>query len=112
MNSFRKLVCVLGLTMAVASVAFAQNTTQSSTARKVDSSCCSCCGDSCDMKTKDAKKNHVTSSEKQDCCSCCCDSCDMKTKDKKNHVTASDKDGCCSCCGDSCDMKTKDKKNH
>ena len=78
MNSFRKLVCVLGLTMAVASVAFAQNTTQSSTARKVDSSCCSCCGDSCDMKTKD----------------------------KKNHVTASDKDGCCSCCGDSCDMKS------
>ena len=29
MNTFRKLICVLGLTMAIASVAFAQSTTQS-----------------------------------------------------------------------------------
>ena len=114
MNRFRKIVCVLGLTMAVASVAFAQSPTQSSGSNKMDSCCCSGCGDSCDMTKKDAMKNHVASSEKHDCCSCCGDSCDMKKKDAmKNHMSASDKDGCCACCGDSCDVRKKDAmKNH
>ena len=112
MNTFRKLILVLGLTMALAGVAFAQTPSQSSSANKMGASCCTCCGDSCDMKKKDAMKNHVAASDKDGCCSCCGDSCDMKKKDAmKNHVTSSYKDGCCSCCGDSCDMKNmKDMK--
>src|SRR6185295_8037939 len=109
MNTFRKIVCVLGLTMAVASVAFAQAATQA--VNKMESCCCSSCGDSCDMKKKDAMKNHVAASDKKDCCACCGDSCDMKKKDAmKNHAASSDKhEGCC--CGDSCDMKNmKDMK--
>ena len=66
MNTFRKIVCVLGLTMAVASVAFAQAATQA--VNKMES-CCSCRGDSCDMKKKDAMKNHVAA-DKKDCCGC------------------------------------------
>jgi hypothetical protein len=109
MHTFRKMVCVLGLTMAVASVAFAQSSTQSS--KKMDSSCCSCCSDSCDTAKPDAMKNHAASADKHDCGGCCGDSCDMKKM--KNHASASDKDGCCACCGDSCDMKKKDAmKNH
>jgi len=134
MNRFGKLICVLGLAMAFASVAFAQSVAQS--AMKMDAGCC--CSDSCDMTTKDAMKNHVMSSakagccaccgdscdmkqmknhaaaDKGSCCACCGDSCDMKKKDAmKNHASASDKDGCCACCGDSCDMKKKDAmKNH
>jgi len=82
MNTFRKLVCVLGLTMAVAGVAFAQAAIQ--TVSKMESCCCSCCGDSCDMTKKDAMKNHVNSSDKHECCGCCGDSCDMKNmKDMK-----------------------------
>lgn len=104
MNAFRQVVCVLGLTMALVSVAFAQSVAQNGATMKMDSCCC--CRDSCDMKTKDAMKNHVTSSDKQDCC--CGDSCDMKKKDAmKNHVTSSDKHECC--CGDACNMK--DMKN-
>jgi len=42
-----------------------------------------CCGDSCDMKKKDAMKNHANSSDKHEGC-CCSDSCDMKNmKDMK-----------------------------
>jgi len=113
MNTFRKCILVCGLTLAVASVAFAQSTVQG-TAGKMAAGCCACCGDLCDMKKKDAMKNHVTSSDKQECCSCCGDSCDMKKKDAmKNHASSSDKDGCCACCGDSCDTKKKDAmKNH
>ena len=94
---------VLGLTLAVTSVAFAQNATQVKSDNKA--SCCSCCADSCPMMNKDVKKNHVTTSDKDGCCGCCGDSCDMKKDSMKNHVMASDKDSCCGCCGDSCDMK-------
>ena len=109
MNTFRRCILVCGLTLAVASVAFAQSVAQSGTASKM----VSCC-DSCDMTKKDAMKNHVMSADKHDCCGCCGDSCDMKKKDAmKNHASSSDKHGCCSCCGDSCDMKKKDAmKNH
>ena len=82
MNTFRKLICVLGLTMAVASVAFAQAAMQA--VNKMESCCCASCADSCDMKKKDAMKNHVTSPDKEGCCACCGDSCDMKNmKDMK-----------------------------
>ena len=100
MNRFGKLICVLGLAMAFASVAFAQSVAQS--AMKMGACCC--CADSCDMTTKDAMKNHVMSAAKAGCCACCGDSCDMKQM--KNHAAASDKGSCCACCGDSCDMKS------
>ena len=111
MNTCRKFICVLGLTLAVAGVAFAQAATQA--VKNMESGCGACCGDSCDVTKKDAMKNHVASSDKHDCCGCCGDSCDMKKKDAmKNHV-ASDKDGCGAGCGDSCDMEKKDAmKNH
>src|SRR6476659_415298 len=99
MNTCRKLICVLGLTLAAASVAFAQTAAQA--VKNMESCCCAGCGDSCDMTKKDAMKNHVVSSDKHDCCECCGDSCDMKKKDAmKNHVSTTDKDGCCGCCGD------------
>src|SRR5437764_12425434 len=101
MNAYRKIFCVLGLTMALASVAFAQSVAQTAAA-KIDSCCC--CGDSCDMTKKDAMKNHVMASDKAGCGACWSGSCDMT----KNHVTAADKTGCCGCCGVSCDVKTND----
>jgi len=110
-----KNVLCAGLMVALASVAFAQGPAQSAGSKKMDSGCCACCSDSCDMTKQDAMKNHVASSSDQDgCCAGCGDSCDMKQKDAmKNHVTASDKHDCCACCGDSGDMKKKDAlKNH
>ena len=103
MNCLRRMIpaLVLGLTLAMAGAAFAQNTNQAKSDNKA--SCCSCCGDSCPMMKKDAMKNHVSSSDKKGCCGCCGDSCEMKKDGMKNHAMASDKDGCC--CGDSCDMK-------
>ena len=104
MNCLRRCVPVfaLGLTIALAGAAFAQNANQSGGDKKA--ACCKsdCCGDSCQMK-KDGMKNHATSSDKDACC--CGDSCQMKKGEMKNHTTSSDKDGCCGCCGDSCNMK-------
>jgi len=100
----------LGLMLALAGAAFAQNATQSAGDKKA--SCCAsggCCGDSCNMK-KDGMKNHATAGDKDACC-CCGDSCDMKKDGMKNHATAGDKDACC-CGGDSCDMKKDGMKNH
>ena len=83
MNSFRRCMLVCGLTLAVASVAFAQSVAQSGTANNMVSCCCACCSDSCDMTKKDAMKNQVNSSDKHECC-CGGDSCEMKTsKDTK-----------------------------
>ncbi len=94
----------LGLMLALAGAAFAQNATQTSGDNKA-SSCCSCCSDSCPMMKKDAMKNHAMAADKDGCCGCCGDSCEMMKKESmKNHAMVADKDGCC-CCGDSCDMK-------
>lgn len=71
---------VLGIGLALSSVGFAQNSTQ----------------------TVDQKKSAETGCAMASCC-CKGDSGDMKMKhDAKNH---SAKDGCCCCGGDSCDMK-------
>src|SRR5262249_42856033 len=95
----------LGLMLALAGAAFAQNVKPSTSENK--QSCCrmsgACCRDSCEMTKKDGMKNHVSSSDKESCC-CCGDSCQMKKDGMKTHATASDKDACC-CCGDSCEMK-------
>jgi hypothetical protein len=125
MNTFRRYVpaFVLGLTMAVAGVGFAQNPTQGSDTRKMESCCC--CGDSCAMKDGEMK-SQAMSADKHKCCGgdscamkdgarktanasdkhegCCSDDCSMAKKDgMNNHATPADKDGCC--CGDSCNMK-------
>jgi hypothetical protein len=104
MNKFRRLVpgFVLGLTIALAGVSFAQNATQSGAGKKMDS----CCGDSCPMMKDGATKNHAASTDKHECC-CCGDSCSMK-KDgaMKNHAASSDKGECC--CGDSCATMKQD----
>lgn len=73
---------VLGIGLALSSVGFAQNTTQTVDQKKEAESCCamaSCCckGDSCDMKMKHDAKNHAA---KDGCCCCSGDSCDMKMK--------------------------------
>jgi hypothetical protein len=113
MKTLRRLIpsLVLGLTVAVAGVSFAQSANQASGDDK--HSCCGmtsgCCGDSCQMKKKDGAKNHAKSADKEGCCRG--DSCQMKKKDgMKNHAASADKEGCC---GDSCQMKKKDgAKSH
>jgi hypothetical protein len=73
---------VLGLGLALSSIGFAQNATQTVEQNKETESCCamtSCCkGDSCDMKMKHDAKNHAA---KEGCCCCSGDSCDMKKHD-------------------------------
>ena len=69
---------VLGLSVAVSGLAFAQNPDQ----KKEGESCCAtmkdCCGgDSCDMKMKHDAKDPATH---ESCCCCGGDSCDMKMK--------------------------------
>lgn len=80
---------VLGLGLAVSSIGFAQNATQTEP-KKDAQSCCAmaCCkGDSCDMKVH-ANKNHMKSQTMQNgkdggCC-CSSDSCDMKKHELKD----------------------------
>lgn len=73
---------VLGLGLALSSIGFAQNATQTNDQKKETESCCamaSCCckGDSCDMKMKHDPKNPAA---KDGCCCCGGDSCDMNMK--------------------------------
>jgi hypothetical protein len=73
---------VLGVGLAVSSLAFAQTATQGD-AKKSDSCCAmaSCCGkgDSCSMKDH---KNHKEGMKHEGSCCCCSgDSCDMKAHD-------------------------------
>ena len=98
---------VLGLSIAVAGIAYAQTNTQSDQNKKAECCCVAmdCCkGDACQMKKKDGAKNHATSADKEGCCGCCGDSCQMMKKDgMKNHATSAEKEGCC--CGGSGHMK-------
>lgn len=78
---------VLGLGLALSSIGFAQNTTQTDQKKEAESCCamasCCCKGDSCSMKDhakKDETKNH---SKEHGCCCCGSDSCDMNMKDTK-----------------------------
>jgi hypothetical protein len=73
---------VLGIGLALSSVGFAQNATQTGDQKREAESCCamaSCCckGDSCDTKMKHDAKNQAA---KEGCCCCNGDSCDMKMK--------------------------------
>ena len=83
MKNFRgfSLGLVLGLSIALTGLAFAQNAGDQN--QKSDSGCamaCCCCnGDSCAMK--DSAKNK---SDKHGCCCCGGDSCAKDMKDMKN----------------------------
>jgi hypothetical protein len=129
MKNVRRLALglLLGLTTAMAGVAFAQDPTpvKKESCCAKESCCCkgdsckmksssmnhaaankdeSCCGDSCSMK-----KDGTTKSEKHECCG---DSCSMKKEGAPNASATSDKHECC-CGGDSCNMndkKTEDMK--
>lgn len=105
MTNLRRLTLsiVLGLSTALAGVAYAQNAAQ----EKKPESCCameSCCckGDSCKMKNG-GSMNHAATHKHE---SFCGDSCKM-TKDDN---AKSDKHECC-CGGDSCKMKDKKEKS-
>ena len=67
---------VLGIGLALSSVGFAQNATQTVDQTKEAASCC-CKSDSCDMKMNHDAKHHAA---KDGCCCCSGDSCDMKMK--------------------------------
>ena len=89
MKNFKGFVMglVLGLGLALSSVGFAQNATQTDQKKEADSCCAmaSCCkGDSCSMKDH-SNKNHMKAHSSGDGC-CCCggDSCDMKMKDMQD----------------------------
>lgn len=99
---------VLGLSIAIAGVGFAQNASQSGAEKKTGACCCmasGCGGDSCAMK--DGAKTTGAAAKHE-----CGDSCPMmKDGAKSNGVAKSEKHECCCCCGDSCEMKqTKDMK--
>ena len=76
---------VLGLSLAISGLAFAQSATQNEP-KKEGESCCAmtsgCCkGDSCSMKDhadKDHMKTHAAMAGH--CCCCGAESCDMKMK--------------------------------
>ena len=136
MNTLRQFVpaLMLGLTIAIAGVAFAQSANQAGDDKKA--SCCCMSGGCCaDHMQKGEMKRHARSSDKNGCCGCCGESCSMMKKDTmtgqssskdaccgccgyscqkkdtvKNHVTAFDKRACC-CCGDSCEMKDGTRAN-
>jgi len=105
----RKLMFTIAtlIVLAMGIVAFAYNTTGSDTPNAKAS--CTCCGDSCPMKTKDAKAQTTVAGDAKTSCDCSCckgDSCPMKNKDAKTNATATgDAKLSCDCCGDSCPMK-------
>jgi hypothetical protein len=93
------------LILSMAIVAFAYNPTGNDTSNAKAS--CTCCGDSCPMKSKDAKAQTTAATDAKTSCDCACckgDSCPMKNKDSKTSATA-DAKASCDCCGDSCPMK-------
>jgi hypothetical protein len=70
---------VLGLSLAISGLAFAQNTTQPDQKKDAES-CCAMMkggGESCDMKMKHDAKDPMAH---DGCCCCGGDSCDMKMK--------------------------------
>lgn len=96
MKNFRgfALGLMLGLSIAIAGVGFAQST-QTDANKKMESCCCmasGCCkGDSCPMTQGGATKEGAMKSDGHGCCCCGGDSCNMKNmknmkdmKDMKN----------------------------
>ncbi len=83
MKNFRgfSLGLVLGLSIAVAGIAYAQGSTTQSDANKKSECCCmkmdGSKADSCPMMKDGAMKDGAMKSGDHGCC-CCGDSCDMK----------------------------------
>jgi hypothetical protein len=103
----RKLMFTIAtlIVLAMGIVAFAYTTTGNDPPNAKAS--CTCCGDSCPMKNKDAKAQTTAAADAKTSCDCdCCkgDSCPMKNKDAKTTATG-DAKASCDCCGDSCPMK-------
>ena len=77
---------VIGLSLAISSIGFAQTTNQNDASKSQESCCagmtsCCCNGGSCAMK-HDANHKTKTSAE-GGCCCCGGDSCDTKMKEKR-----------------------------
>jgi len=74
----RKLMFTIAtlIVLAMGIVAFAYTTTGNDTPNAKTS--CTCCGDSCPMKNKDAKTNATAAGDAKASCDCCGDSCPMK----------------------------------
>jgi hypothetical protein len=93
---------IVGLALAMSSIAFAQNTTQQDPSREKESCCamasCCCQGGSCSMKDHDAKNHAAKEGSGNDSCAL--------NHDHKSH---SAEGGCC-CCADSCDTKMKEQQ--
>jgi hypothetical protein len=95
------IATLIVLTMSIVALAYTTGGTDTPNAK----ASCTCCGDSCPMKSKDAKAQTTAAADAKTSCDCdCCkgDSCPMKSKDAK---AGGD------CCGDSCPMKTGDKSS-
>lgn len=88
MKNFKSfaLGLVLGLGLALSSIGFAQNATQTDQKKEKESCCamasCCCKGDSCSMKDHAKKDDAKAHSSEHECCCCGSDSCDMNLKDK------------------------------
>lgn len=82
---------VLGLSIAVAGIAYAQTNTQSDPNKKAECCCVAkdcCSGDSCAMMKDGAMKEGARKSEGHGCCCCGGDSCEMNhTKHMKDNKT-------------------------
>jgi hypothetical protein len=95
------IATLIVLTLSIVALAYTTSGTDTPNAK----ASCTCCGDSCPMKSKDAKAQTTAAADAKTSCDCdCCkgDSCPMKSKDAK---AGGD------CCGDSCPMKTGDKSS-
>lgn len=70
---------VMGLSIAIAGIAFAQSNTQTGANQKHDACCClSASGDSCPMMKNGVLKEGAMKSDGHGCCCCGGDSCNMK----------------------------------
>jgi hypothetical protein len=77
---------VLGLSIAIAGIGFAQSTTKTDPNKKTECCCMTSDskGESCSMMKHDARKDGAAKSDDHGCC-CCGESCDMKhTKEMKS----------------------------
>ena len=106
MNMKKKIILAIAsmliLGLSIAAFAYSRaNVTSSNTA-----ACCCCSGDSCPMKSKDAKSGEKASCcDDCDCCKGGAESCPMKMKGEKMQAmhkdmdkAATEKDGCCCPC--------------
>lgn len=103
------IATLIVLAMGIVAFAYTANGTKTPNAR----TSCTCCGDSCLMKSKDAKAETTVTADAKTSCDCdCCkgDSCPMKNKDAKVRMSGDIKMSG-DCCGDSCPMKTGDKSS-